>query len=298
VAVLPALLVGLLFTPLGHWLAWGANSLWQGFTLLPGIAWARQHLEQQEAQPVSPEPTASTGSAAIREMLYSGYTLQEAGRLEEALRHYREALQADDRYPPTLVALASAYMQLGREDDALREMERAAELAPDNAFVLGQLGFLYLRRREFEQSIAMLERAKAAAPDEAPIRLWLGKAYHFRSLADAEKAVVELERGAELAPQSGDIHYRLALSYMRREDPSDSQRAIQSLQRTIELDPGYADAYYHLGLLHAQANEWEAAIEAWHSYVDLSDDQESVQRVRGWLRNLKERRDSAPAPIP
>lgn len=288
-AILAALIVALvgavLFTPLGYWVAGGAAGLWQRFLGLPGIAWARQQMG--ETGEGSTEVVSGQDAEAINSMLEAGHALQQGEAYEEALRRYREALNLDEEYAPTHVALAGLYMQLGREDDALAELEKAAALAPDNVFVLGQLGKLYLQRDEFEKGVDALERAAELDPDDAILRYWLGVAYHYRSYTDVQKAVSTLEEAAQIAPDEAEIHYHLAMAYVRRDDDLDEQKAIRALIQTLKLDPTQTEAYYYLGQLYIKTAERDAGIAAWEHYVAESDDAESVEKVRGWLRNMK-----------
>ena len=187
-------------------------------------------------------------------------------------------------------------MQLGKEDDALRELERAAELAPDSSFVLGQLGQLYLKRDDFDAGVAALKRAKEADPQDEETCRWLGAAYLFRSYADAESAVEELETAAELDPKDTAAHYHLAMAYARRGDELDKQRAIGALEKAVQLDPSQTEAYYYLGRLYLETDQQEAAISAWRHYVAVSEDAETLAKVRMWLHAQEEGQASGSGP--
>jgi len=284
--VVVAVVAILVFTPAGTWAKGGLASLWRGLGNLPGIAWARQSMET--ASPGEDAPAPAAGSEGINALLEAGRALQEQGAHEEALRRYREALVEDEEYAPTHVALAGVYLQVGREDDAVRELERAAELAPDSNFVHRQLGQLYLKRDDFEAGVASLRRAKEADPQDRETRRWLGAAYLFRSYADAENAVKELERAAELDPEDAALHSRLAMAYVRRDEALDKERAITALERSLQLDPSQTEAYYYLGRLYLDTDQREAGIKAWRYYVATSDDLETVEQVRKWLRAQEE----------
>ena len=289
VAVL-ALIASLLLTPLGYWVGRGLGSLWQGFANLPGIAWARQQMSETDAAIDTP----SGDNEAINDLLNAGRALQQNEAYEQALQRYREALQQDDAYAPTHLALASLYMQLGREDEALRELEKVDDLAPDNLFVLGQLGQLYMQREDYDKGIDALQRATALNPEDAMLRYWLGVAYHYRSYADAERGVGELEEAAKLKPNQAEIYYHLAMAYVRRDDDLDPQRAIASLEKALELDRTETEAFYYLGQLYLKTGQRDKAIAAWREYVVWSDNPESVDKVRTWLRDLEQGSTSVP----
>jgi len=289
-AAMLALVAVVLLTPVGGWLSAGATGLWRGFLSLPGIAWARENMGAAPAEDGQLAPEAA--SEDVIQILEAGRDLQQQGDLEEALRRYREALVQNEEYPPTHVALASLYLQLEREDDALRELERAAELAPDSAFVWRQLGQLYLKRDDYEAGVAALEMAREADPQDQETHHMLGAAYLYRSYSDAERAVQELEEAIRLDPEDAAAHYRLAMAYVRRDDPSDEGRAVGALEKAIEIDPSQSEAYYYLGRLYLNLGQTEAAIKAWRHYVTVSDDQETVRKVRQWLAAQEESQSS------
>jgi len=298
VAILLALALSLAFTPLGSWVGSGLASLWRGFNALPGIAWARGQWQAASTPEAAKGTTPIAESEEINVILREGQALQEQGKNDEALQRYREALKRQEDYAPTHLALASIYLQLGREDEALKELERSAELAPDNSFVQTQLGRLYLKREDFVKSVTALEKAKELDPEEAQIRYWSGAAYYFRSYADAKAAVTELEKAAELDPEDAETRSRLAMAYVRRDDPDDRDRALHALEKALELDPQQAEPYYYLGQLYLQAGRQKEAIAAWHEYVAKGQDEEAVAKVRTWLRNLEESGSLEPSPTP
>ena len=287
IAVLLALLMGLLLTPLGDW-------LWQGFLHLPGIAWARDQIESTSESDAPGDAAADADTDAIHAILQSGYEKQMSNAYEEALQSYREALRLDDRYAPSHVALAGLYMQLGRQDQAIEELETAAGLQPDSPMVFTQLGQLYLQQGDLPKAVAALQRAKEIDPEDPITRYWLGVAYHQRSYQDAEDSVHELEEAVRLEPNEADLYFHLAMAYVRRDDDQDTLNARAALKRTLELDPSQTEPYYYLGQLALQDEDYATALEAWRRYVAVSDDLETVEKVRQWLPNLQERVEQSP----
>ncbi|MCD6521138.1 MAG: tetratricopeptide repeat protein [Anaerolineae bacterium] len=280
-----ALLLLALCTPIGGWFAQGVSEVWQAFVKLPGITWLR---EQMAAEGSIEGASLEQETEGIDALLEAGRAFQEQQAYEKALEHYREALQRNEEYAPTHVALAGLYLQLGKKKKAIQELERAAELAPDNKYVLGELGRLYLEEDEYDKAVDVLEKAKKVAPDEAIVRYWLGLAYQLRSFSDAEQAVEELEQAARLEPDRAEVYYHLGMAYLRRDDEGDEQRAIGAFRKVTELDPQEADAYFYLGRLYLKSGEREAAVAAWRQYVAKAKDEEKVSKVRGWLQRLEE----------
>src|SRR5262245_43611872 len=72
----------------------------------------------------------------------------EAGKLQEAIVEYRNALKDDGKYGEARLKLAEAYQAVGNINQAYRESVRAADLLPnDNAAQLRAANYLMLAGR-------------------------------------------------------------------------------------------------------------------------------------------------------
>ena len=284
-ALVVAVTLALVLTPAGPWSGRAWDQLWGSVLDLPGIAWARVQMQGRQEE-MAEAPTANMEE--IHALLEDGRASQQDEALEAALGRYREALELDEEYAPSHVALASVYLQLGQMDEAIKEMERAAELAPDEVFVWSRLGEIYFKQDRHSEAVETFERVKTLTPDDGDARYWLGLSYYFRSFDDLEQAVLELERAAVLDPNSPEVSFHLAMAYLRRDDSDDHLRAIAALERVLVLDPAETDVYFQLGQLYLRAEQYDRARQAWQRFVARSQDTERVTRVRVWLDELEE----------
>jgi tetratricopeptide (TPR) repeat protein len=173
------------------------------------------------------------------------------GRLDLDELHYESAIRnlnqavAQPPFPDTAYYLGFAYFKQGELADAEKWLKDAAQLNPHDARVQYQLGLVYRkqgreqeatqamamsgeqRQRDSSQSQLRLEcaqkldqapRAEAHAvceqlydPDDAEKLTELGTIYGQHG--DVEAALKPLRRAAELAPQSPQMQYNLALAY-------------------------------------------------------------------------------------
>ncbi len=265
---------GLFFSPV-------APRLWAHVGQMPGIVWLRQQVEAGERA-----PEEGANSEAIDEILQAGHMLQQEEQYQQALERFRQALELDETYAPTHVALANLYLQMGQQDKAVLELERAAELAPDDTFILSRLGELYMQQKELDKAVLVWKRVTELNPEDVMAHYWLGVAYHIRSYVDAEEAVQKLERAAELDAGQAQIYRNLAMAYVRRNDDYDEHRAIQAWLKVLELDPSQTDAYYYLGQLYMRTDQPQLAKESWEKYLAKGDDPEIKARVRELLQAL------------
>ena len=85
---------------------------------------------------------ARRGRDPQRASLHSnlGYALQQAGRVDQALAEYREALQLDPKLVSGSINLATALaMDPSKRSDARAALEKARALSPDNPRVKANL---------------------------------------------------------------------------------------------------------------------------------------------------------------
>ena len=96
--------------------------------------------------------------------------LLSAGRLDEAIAGFSEALRLDPRSAQAYCGLGLAYQQLERWLEAAESFKIAEELAPDTAVGPFNLGLALAELDRPEEARRALLRAAALAPDDGEIR--------------------------------------------------------------------------------------------------------------------------------
>lgn len=119
--------------------------------------------------------------------------LSDAGRVDEAILHYKAAVAISDEYPQTHHNLGQAYLALGRTGEAEAEYRRATEMDPRFYHSQLALGWLALDRGRLDEARERFEAALAAYPYAASG--YLGLAQARWKAGDPAGAARELERG-------------------------------------------------------------------------------------------------------
>ena len=179
-------------------------------------------------------------------LYYLGRVDLEERKFESAIRNLNEAA-AKPPFPDTAYFLGYAYFKQGDLAAAEKWLKEAAQANPRDARIPYQLGLVYrkqgreeeakkalalsdeLRQREDNESRLRMEcaqkldqglRDEARAiceqlydPDDAEKLTELGTIYGQHG--DSEAALKPLRRAAELAPQSPQMQYNLALAYFQ-----------------------------------------------------------------------------------
>jgi tetratricopeptide (TPR) repeat protein len=194
------------------------------------------------------------------------------GRLDLEKRNFKGAIRNLNKaavqppFPDTAYYLGFAYFKIDDFTAAEKWLKDAAKLNPRDARVLYQLGFVYrkegredeakktlaeseeLRRRDDSESQLKTECGKKLeggsreeahlvceqlyAPDDADRLTSLGTIYGQHG--DLEAALKPFRRAAELAPQSPQMQYNLALVYFQL---SQFEQARAPLAKTLERWP-------------------------------------------------------------
>ena len=164
-----------------------------------------------------------------------GEGLRTAGRRDEALASYREAVRIDPGFAPAHVGIGAALLDaqryaealeslergislgadaptaatahylagrtllgLGRDDAAAAHFERAIEREPNHAEALDHLALWRFGRQEYEQALALYRAHANLVPDDPTVHANTGVTLYF--LGRSEEALASLERALQLDP--------------------------------------------------------------------------------------------------
>ena len=100
----------------------------------------------------------------------------QQGRLDEALRHYAEALRIEPGFAMSNFNVGEILLLKGDVDRSVRYLGRAAELAPGNAVVRLVLGTALSRQGRLDEAVFHLREAARLDPADPEIRRALGMA--------------------------------------------------------------------------------------------------------------------------
>lgn len=191
-----------------------------------------------------------------------GQALAALGRGQEADAVFEEYLERDpDR---SIVALGAQHLKAGRKEEAVKTFREALKDNPDNVDAMRYLANIYLRDKEqLSDAEALLRRATQIAPDFAMAWLLLGSVLRERKRnvesVDCYKHAVQLE------PGNAGAWGALGNAYAYAGYPEKGARAYA---KSVELDPdapamqmGYAHVLKTLGNQSGSLQAYRAAIK-------------------------------------
>jgi len=141
-----------------------------------------------------------------------GKALQQDGRPDEALTHYRRALDLEPDYAEGLNNLGSAFQVLGQTDEAISSFHRAIEVRPGYVNAHYNLATALQSVRRFDEAVTHYRRALQLTPGYARAHNNLGTALgsqgkldeailHFREALQLDPGYVEARKNLDLALQ-------------------------------------------------------------------------------------------------
>ncbi len=171
-----------------------------------------------------------------------GDALGSLGQLNAAVASYRLALENEPHLLDAHNKLGNALIDLGRPDDAVVSYLKALEIEPDNAEVHSNLGFALLKLRNLPEAVLHLRRAIAKRPNLAAAHTNLGNAY--RELGELDEALACHRRALAIQPRLAEAGINLG-NVLR--DLGQHDAAIASYRHVIEIEPHLAAGHCNLG---------------------------------------------------
>ncbi|MCP4107715.1 MAG: tetratricopeptide repeat protein [Desulfobacteraceae bacterium] len=251
-----------------------------------------------------------------------GVTLQEQGRMEEAVYHLSEVLRIKPRYAKGHNNLGTALESMGKTAEAARHYSKALELNPNLVKAHNNMGSFLEKQGSISEAIRHYYEAKRLDPDFAEVRNNLAVAL-FRN-GSAGEAVVHFKEALKIKPDAelhnnfgvalysmgkldeAIFHFRKALKI--KSDYADSQKNIEKvlakqkellnnaaaeIRKDIELDPTNPVLHYRLGNVYRRMKESDKAEEQYQKALSIKPEFPDALNNMGLMLAAKGKYDKA-----
>ena len=234
--------------------------------------------------------------------LLLGIVFQEEGRAGEALKQFDRARDLRPNDPAVYVDTGRVLASQGEFDRAAEQFADAIERDPGNATARSNWGIVLCHQQKWKQAITQLRESVSLQPRNVTSWSFLFQAYlankdfasaravsaqierlsphtaeTYRTLGafqgsagDYPDAVINLRKALQLAPDSIDTSYDLALALMREGRLNDARVELEKLKQTT--DDGEVEDL--LGEVYEAANRPLDAVRAWERAVALEPQNE------------------------
>jgi tetratricopeptide (TPR) repeat protein len=210
-----------------------------------------------------------------------GAALADMNRFQEALPHYRQALEIDSLHNKVELhcGLAHILNQLGQPEEALAHYRKAVELRPRDADVHYCLATTLIRLGRSDEALAHYRRVVDIQPQNALAHCELGKLLAARG--EANEALIHYATAAKIWPACATAHCELGGLLAER---GQCEEAAAHLQRALKLDPGLAMAHYRLANLMVVEGRFEEALDHYRQALKIRPAFAMAHCKLAWLR--------------
>lgn len=143
-----------------------------------------------------------------------GIAYHQMLQLDNARKHYEEALKLNPRYSEAINNLGTVYYAKKNYGKAIDYYKRALKLAPQSASIYSNLGTAYFARKKYKDAFTAYQKALSLDPDVFEHRNTYGVLLQERSVEERAK-----------------FHYYLAKTYAKA---GMNDRALQYLRKALE----------------------------------------------------------------
>jgi tetratricopeptide (TPR) repeat protein len=211
-----------------------------------------------------------------RAQLAQALTLQQQGRLADAVSLYREVLSKEPRNGDALHLCGLALARMGRVKDAVPVFAAAVSVQPSNPAMLTNLGSALNDLGQHAEAIACFDRAVALKPD-------IGAAHRGRGIALTrlrrfDPALASMSQALRLMPNDAQVHSDLGvvLESLGRLD-----EALKCFQRAVALNPRHVEAHHNRALVESALGQHSAALTSLDRALALRPQQPAAHANRG-----------------
>ncbi len=194
-----------------------------------------------------------------------GSAFFEIGRLQEALRAYRRAVELDPNYAEAHFNVGTALVSLGRADEGMAAFRDCLDIDAEQHMARVSLGNGFASLGDMERAIAVYRETLRRDSSVLAARVNLGNA--LLQLGRVDEAVSAFRDAIRIDPDRADTRYNLGNALLRRDDVAG---ALAAYREAIRIEPDHRAAYAKLGRVLLDEGRIDAAMTAFREGARLS----------------------------
>lgn len=195
---------------------------------------------------------------------YLATTLLNEGHFDEAVLHFRRAVEIKPDYAAARYRLGVALERMGRTDEALATYRELLKIRPNYAAAHYSVGVILLNRNQPAEAIPHLQAALRKKPDHDTAHVALGIA--TARLGRPQEAVACYEKALALNPFNAEAYYNYAnaLVSLNRD-----QEALERYEEALQLNPDFEEAHCNYANLLRKLNRPDEACTHYRRAIHL-----------------------------
>lgn len=160
-----------------------------------------------------------------------------AGKYQQAVQDFAQAVKLDPKSPEAHYALARALTKTARTAEAIDAFKQLLNLNPTEELKIWSYylsGNAYAEKAQWNEAIDSFQQALKLNPDLSKPHYSLGLAYAASNRT--EDAAAEFKQAVRLKPDYAEAHYNLGVAYLqmgRRQEAEAQQRILAKLKSEL-----------------------------------------------------------------
>jgi tetratricopeptide (TPR) repeat protein len=218
-----------------------------------------------------------------RDQLNKGVQSYKNARYEEAISHFKRAVELDSKLLNARLYLATAYAQqyipgADTEDNnrmansAIEEYKNVLQADPNNVGSVKGIAYLYLQMKKFDQAKEYYKKAAAIDPKDP-------ETYYSVAVIDWTEAYQpRMEERAKLGLKPTEpLKDKKVCEALKTKSEASVEDGINMLNQALKLRPDYDDAMAYMNLLYRERADYNCASD--ESNADLKTADEWVDKT-------------------
>jgi len=213
--------------------------------------------------PPSSRPQQMSGADAYREAM----RLDALGRYGEAQKLCQQILKVAPNHPDVLHLLGVVFTHAGRLDDAIRHFKLALKAKPNLAEAATNLAKVFARKENWRELIGVLQDLRKLQPESADILVELGLAHE--KTGDVDAAMAFYRDALQFDPDSALAHSNLGAILTRQGLVDAAETHLNKALASANAPPA---AYLNMAMLHEVAGRPDEAVNAYDAALTRDPD--------------------------
>lgn len=201
----------------------------------------QHHMNEQNNENENPNNCIKRSKAL--EHYNTGCSLQEQGKLEDAIECYRQCLALTPTHIETNYNLAITLQELNLLDESERFYKKTISLDRNHHMAYYNLGYLYQDRGRMEMSVECFTNASRIQPNDVDTLINLGLALKHQGRHN--ESIQHYQKAIQYDPNCIMAYFNLGNVY---QDLKAYNNAIKCFKNVIKIDSHHVDAIFNLAI--------------------------------------------------
>jgi len=185
-----------------------------------------------------------------------GVTLQDQGKLEEAIEAYNKSLAIKPDYAEAYYNMGNALKVQGKLEEAIEAYNKVLAIKPDYAEAHHNKGNALKDQGKLEEAIEAYNKALAIKPDYAETYNNMGNA--LQEQGKLEEAIDAYNKSLAIKPDFAEAYYNMGNAL---KDQGKLEEAIEAYNKALAIKPDYAEAHHNMSYACLAVKNFEQGFE-------------------------------------